>query len=54
MLINNNNSSKLMHVIISVSLDPEILKKIEKNRGLVSRSVWITDIINKNLKKGDS
>jgi hypothetical protein len=40
-------------VIVCISLNPKTLEKIDNIRGLIPRSAWIGDILNKNLKIGD-
>jgi hypothetical protein len=47
-------SSKVMNTAICISLNQKTLKDIDANRGLVSRSAWINDILNKDLKRDDS
>lgn len=46
-------SSNCMNIPISISMNQKTLKDIDKNRGLVSRSAWINDILNKSLMRDD-
>lgn len=49
--INNNMSS----VAICITVDEKTLKEIDKIRGMVPRSAFIQNILNKNLiKKGST
>jgi len=38
-----------MKVTITISIDKEILKKIDEERGLVSRSTYLNEILNQVL-----
>lgn len=34
---------------VSITLEGEILKEIDRNRGLVPRSAWINDILKRSI-----
>jgi len=36
---------------ISITLDEELIKKLNQERGLVSLSVWINNKLNKKVKR---
>ncbi len=41
-------------VQITITLAKNTLEEVDQLRGLIPRSTYIQDVLNKNLKKGDS
>jgi hypothetical protein len=44
----------IVMIAICITVEEKTLRKIDSVRGLIPRSTYIQDILNKNLKKGDS
>ncbi len=42
-----------MKIAISISLSEELIKKIDKKRGLIARSVLIEDLLQRILEEED-
>jgi metal-responsive CopG/Arc/MetJ family transcriptional regulator len=39
----------MRRIVTSVSLPPDLVKKIEERRGYISRSAWIVEVLSKEL-----